>query len=113
MTDAGPGRAARRKAQQTRQRVAVLVPCFNEEAAIAQVVDDFRAALPQATVYVYDNNSTDRTAEVARAAGAVVRRETPPGQGQCGAADVRRRRRRHLRAGRRRRHLSTRPARRR
>src|SRR4051812_45027745 len=62
-------------------RVAVLVPCFNEEAAIAKVVADFRAALPQAAVYVYDNNSTDRTIEVARAAGAVVRRETHQGKG--------------------------------
>src|SRR5262245_15402031 len=62
-------------------RIAVLVPCFNEEAAIATVVDDFRAALPEATVYVYDNNSTDRTAEVARAAGALVRRETHQGKG--------------------------------
>ena len=62
-------------------RVAVLVPCFNEEAAIAKVVGDFRAALPEATIYVYDNNSTDRTAEVARAAGAQVRRETHQGKG--------------------------------
>jgi glycosyltransferase involved in cell wall biosynthesis len=61
--------------------VAVLVPCFNEEAAIAKVVADFRAALPAATVYVYDNNSTDRTAEVARSAGAVVRREARQGKG--------------------------------
>ncbi|MPZ40684.1 MAG: glycosyltransferase [Rhizobiales bacterium] len=64
-----------------RQRLAVLVPCFNEEAAIAQVVKDFRAALPQATVYVYDNNSTDGTVEAARAAGAVVRRERHQGKG--------------------------------
>ncbi len=63
------------------QRLAVLVPCFNEEAAIAKVVADFRAALPEATVYVYDNNSTDRTPEVARAAGALVRRETRQGKG--------------------------------
>src|SRR5262245_54376333 len=62
-------------------RVAVLVPCFNEEAAIAKVVGDFRAALPQATVYVYDNNSTDRSAEIARAAGATVRREPHQGKG--------------------------------
>jgi glycosyltransferase involved in cell wall biosynthesis len=61
--------------------VAVLVPCFNEEAAIAQVVSDFRTVLPDATIYVYDNNSTDRTAAVARAAGAVVRRETHQGKG--------------------------------
>jgi hypothetical protein len=63
------------------QRLAVLVPCFNEEAAIAKVVADFRAALPEAVIYVYDNNSTDRTVEVARAAGAVVRRELHQGKG--------------------------------
>jgi glycosyltransferase involved in cell wall biosynthesis len=63
------------------QRVAVLVPCFNEAAAIAKVVTDFRAALPDATIYVYDNNSTDRTVEAARAAGALVRRETHQGKG--------------------------------
>ena len=62
-------------------RVAVLVPCFNEETAVAKVVADFRAALPAATVYVYDNNSTDHTAEVARSAGAVVRREARQGKG--------------------------------
>ena len=62
-------------------RLAVLIPCFNEETAIAQVVTDFRAELPEATIYVYDNNSTDRTAEVARAAGALVRRETHQGKG--------------------------------
>jgi len=62
-------------------RVAVLVPCFNEEAAVAAVVKDFRAALPRATIYVYDNNSTDRTTEIARAAGAQVRRETHQGKG--------------------------------
>lgn len=62
-------------------RIAVLVPCLNEEAAIGKVVSDFRAALPSATVFVYDNNSKDRTAEVARAAGAVVRPERRPGKG--------------------------------
>jgi glycosyltransferase involved in cell wall biosynthesis len=62
-------------------RVAVLVPCFNEEAAIVQVVEGFRAALPQATIYVYDNNSTDGTAAAARAAGAVVRQESRQGKG--------------------------------
>lgn len=61
--------------------IAVIVPCYNEEVAIPKVVADFRAALPDATVYVYDNRSTDRTAEVARAAGAVVRRERMPGKG--------------------------------
>jgi len=63
------------------ERLAVLVPCFNEEAAIAKVVADFRSALPEAAIYVYDNNSTDRTAEVARAAGALVRREAHRGKG--------------------------------
>ena len=57
------------------------MPCFNEEVAIAKVVADFRAALPEAAIYVYDNNSTDRTVEVARAAGAIVRRETHQGKG--------------------------------
>ena len=61
--------------------VAVVVPCCNEEISIAGVVAAFRAALPEATVYVYDNNSTDRTAEVAGAAGAQVRRETRQGKG--------------------------------
>ena len=62
-------------------QVAVLVPCYNEERAIAKVVADFRAALPAATVYVYDNNSTDGTVAAAQAAGAVVRRETYQGKG--------------------------------
>jgi glycosyltransferase involved in cell wall biosynthesis len=64
-----------------RGRVAVLVPCYNEEAAIGQVVADFRAALPDAAIYVYDNNSTDRTVEAAAKAGATVRRETHQGKG--------------------------------
>jgi glycosyltransferase involved in cell wall biosynthesis len=63
------------------QRIAVLVPCYNEEIAIAQVVSDFRAALPEATVYVYDNNSSDGTVAAAEAAGAAVRRETRQGKG--------------------------------
>ncbi|PWC79982.1 glycosyl transferase [Azospirillum sp. TSH64] len=61
--------------------MAVLIPCYNEEAAIGKVVQDFRAALPDAIVYVYDNNSKDRTVEVARAAGAVVRSEPLQGKG--------------------------------
>ncbi|MBI0474456.1 glycosyltransferase [Sphingomonas sp. MA1305] len=65
----------------TQPRIAVLLPCYNEEAAIAQTVAGFRAALPGATVYVYDNNSRDRTVEVARRAGAVVRRERIQGKG--------------------------------
>ena len=62
-------------------RVAVLVPCFNEEAAIATVIADFRRALPTAEIYVYDNNSSDRTFEIARDAGAHVRREYRQGKG--------------------------------
>jgi glycosyltransferase involved in cell wall biosynthesis len=62
-------------------KTAVLIPCYNEEAAIGAVVRDFRAALPDATIYVYDNNSRDKTAEVATAAGAVVRREPLQGKG--------------------------------
>jgi glycosyltransferase involved in cell wall biosynthesis len=62
-------------------RIAVLVPCFNEAAAIAQVVHDFRAALPMAEVYVYDNNSSDDTVAIATAAGAQVRSERHQGKG--------------------------------
>ena len=62
-------------------RVAVLLPCFNEEAAIAATVAGFREALPGATVYVYDNNSRDRTREIAADAGAVVRTEGQQGKG--------------------------------
>jgi glycosyltransferase involved in cell wall biosynthesis len=61
--------------------IAVLIPCYNEEAAVESVVRDFLGALPNATVFVYDNNSTDRTAEAAAAAGAVVRREARRGKG--------------------------------
>lgn len=62
-------------------KIAVLVPCYNEEAAITKVVADFRAALPAATIYVYDNNSRDATVARANAAGAVVRSETRQGKG--------------------------------
>jgi glycosyltransferase involved in cell wall biosynthesis len=62
-------------------RIAVLLPCYNEEAAISQTVADFRAALPGATVYVYDNNSSDKTVDVALAAGAIVRTERMQGKG--------------------------------
>jgi hypothetical protein len=61
--------------------IAVLVPCYNEEISIAEVVKAFRTLLPEAVVYVYDNNSTDRTAEIARMSGAVVRREPRQGKG--------------------------------
>jgi glycosyltransferase involved in cell wall biosynthesis len=62
-------------------RIAVLVPCYNEEATIGKVVADFRAAMPTADVYVYDNNSKDHTIEVAREAGAIVRTEPRQGKG--------------------------------
>ena len=62
-------------------RTAVLIPCYNEETAIAKVVNDFRVVLPYAQIYVYDNNSRDRTVEVARAAGAIVRTEPLQGKG--------------------------------
>ena len=62
-------------------KVAVILPCYNEEAAIGQTVAAFRAALPGAAIYVYDNNSRDRTVEVAREAGAIVRGERMQGKG--------------------------------
>ena len=62
-------------------RIAVLVPCYNEERTVGQVVEDFKTALPSATVYVYDNASDDMTSTVARAAGAVVMREPQRGKG--------------------------------
>ena len=65
----------------TRLQIAVLVPCYNEEKTIANVVRDFRAALPSATIYVYDNNSKDATCLAAKRAGAEVRRETMQGKG--------------------------------
>ena len=61
--------------------IAVLVPCYNEAAAIEKVVRDFAAALPTARIYVYDNNSTDDTSAVAAAAGAIVRKELRKGKG--------------------------------
>jgi glycosyltransferase involved in cell wall biosynthesis len=61
--------------------IAVIVPCYNEETAIEAVVRDFRAALPTAQIYVYDNASSDNTAQVATAAGAIVRYEARPGKG--------------------------------
>ena len=56
-------------------KIAVLIPCYNESKTVEKVVSDFRRVLPDATVYVYDNNSTDGTAELAARAGAVVRHE--------------------------------------
>ena len=61
--------------------IAVLIPCYNEELTIASVIADFQAKLPDATIYVFDNNSTDKTAEIAGQAGAVVYRERRQGKG--------------------------------
>ena len=58
-------------------KIAVLIPCYNESKTVEKVVSDFRRVLPDATVYVYDNNSTDGTAELAAGAGAVVRHGFP------------------------------------
>jgi glycosyltransferase involved in cell wall biosynthesis len=62
-------------------QIAVILPCYNEDAAVGKTVRDFRAALPSAKVYVYDNNSKDKTVEVAREAGAIVRTEMRQGKG--------------------------------
>jgi hypothetical protein len=69
------------KPEPAQPRVAVLIPCFNEETAIATVVADFRKSLPSAEIFVYDNNSSDHTSAVAREAGAQVRRERRQGKG--------------------------------
>ena len=64
-----------------KDKIAVLIPCYNESKTIKKVVEDFKRALPQATIYVYDNNSTDGTDKIAREAGAIVRKETRQGKG--------------------------------
>src|SRR5262245_8310705 len=77
-------RLSRRRAEDVTtadRKVAVLIPCYNEAHAIAQVAADFRRALPEAGIYVYDNNSRDSTVEVAKAAGAIVRSEGRQGKG--------------------------------
>lgn len=69
------------KEKREMDKIAVIIPCYNEERTIAKVVSDARAALPEAVVYVYDNNSTDGTAETARKAGAIIRHEYVQGKG--------------------------------
>ncbi len=82
MASLAPNPAAlRTKSQRLGMRVAVLVPCYNESVAVGKVVSAFGRALPDAVIYVYDNNSKDNTVEVARAAGAVIGRETLQGKG--------------------------------
>src|SRR5687768_9624102 len=68
-------------AAQSEPRIAVLLPCYNEEAAIARTIAGFRAALPDARIYVYDNNSRDGTVAEAEKAGAIVRTERMQGKG--------------------------------
>lgn len=63
------------------EKIAVLIPCYNEELTIKKVVEDFKKELPDADIYVYDNNSKDKTAEIAKNAGAIVRRENRQGKG--------------------------------
>ncbi|RPH96060.1 glycosyltransferase [candidate division KSB1 bacterium] len=67
--------------KESKPTIAVLLPCYNEEVTVAKVVKDFRAVLPQASIYVFDNNSTDRTAELARDAGAIVVKSPRQGKG--------------------------------
>lgn len=81
MTQAGPCQTSSRVLLDDIS-VAVLIPCHNEEATVTQVIEGFRQALPAATIYVYNNNSTDRTVERALAAGAIIRHEVLPGKGR-------------------------------
>src|SRR5579859_2063850 len=67
-------------------KIAVLIPCYQEEKTIGKVIKDFRQALPHAEIFVFDNNCRDKTAEIARAAGAIVRREKRQGKGYVVAA---------------------------
>jgi glycosyltransferase involved in cell wall biosynthesis len=76
-----PVRDAEKLSRPTSLSVAVLIPCYNEELAVAEVIAGFRASLPDAAVLVYDNNSSDRTRQIAGSAGAVVRNETLQGKG--------------------------------
>ena len=62
-------------------KTAILVPCYNEELTIGRVIQDFQQVLPHAQIYVYDNNSTDKTAQIAKEAGAIVRHEYKQGKG--------------------------------
>ena len=63
------------------EKIAVLIPCYNEEKTIRKVITDWKASLPEAVIYVYDNNSTDRTVQIAKECGAVVRHEYQQGKG--------------------------------
>lgn len=73
--------AENRQPNRGKKRIAVLIPCYNEELTIEQVVEDFKSYLPEAEIFVYDNNSTDKTSEIAKRAGAIVRSENRQGKG--------------------------------
>ena len=62
-------------------QIAILIPCYNEALTIQKVISDFHETLPEAVIYVYDNNSTDNTAAIAKTAGAIVRHESKQGKG--------------------------------
>ena len=64
-----------------KEKIAILIPCYNEELTVEKVVSDFKKELPEASIFVYDNNSKDRTAELAKKAGAIVVREFNQGKG--------------------------------
>lgn len=81
MYDAAHDRALAKRSIDEAPRIAVVVPCFNEAASIAVVVSGFKAAVPGAEIYVYDNNSTDQTSSIAAGAGAKVRQESLRGKG--------------------------------
>ena len=70
-----------KKVEKTNKKIAVLIPCYNESKTIAKVVKDYKKALPEADIYVYDNNSSDHTDEIAKKAGAIVKYEYKQGKG--------------------------------
>lgn len=69
-------------------KIAVLIPCYNEEKTVRKVIEDFKRELPEATIYVYDNNSKDDTVKIAKEAGAVVRFEKKQGKRKCNKNNV-------------------------
>ena len=71
----------KRGVNMTKEKIAVLIPCFNEETTVKDVIMEFKEVLPNAVIYVYDNNSSDETSRVAKEAGAVVRHEYRQGKG--------------------------------
>src|SRR5439155_6376175 len=80
-TLAAGGTESGKSEMNSEKSIAILIPCYQEEQTIGKVVADFQRAAPGAAIFVYDNNCTDRTAEIARAAGASVRREKRQGKG--------------------------------